>query len=162
MMDAKPHAQHELLQRRLLGDWTFEAECEMGPGEPRARFRGRETIRPLGPYWTIAEGETEMPDGATGQSMITLGFDPARERFTGTWIGSMMSHLWVYDCSTDASGQELTLAAEGPSFTGDGLSNYRDVLRFESDDYRILTASVQLPDGGWHEFMTTRYVRKVG
>ena len=45
--------------------------------------------------------------------MMSLGFDPQKGRFVGTFIGSMMTHLWIYDGALDASGQALILDAEG-------------------------------------------------
>ena len=34
--------------------------------------------------------------------IMTLGYDPQKKRFVGTLIGSMMTHLWVYDGALDA------------------------------------------------------------
>jgi hypothetical protein len=63
--------------------------------------------------------------------VITLGFDPKRNRYVGTWIGSMMNHLWVYDGELDANKRVLTLNAEGPSFSGDGtMAKYQDIIEF--------------------------------
>ncbi len=28
---------------------------------------------------------------------MTLGYNPDTKRYLGTWIGSMMTHMWVYD-----------------------------------------------------------------
>jgi uncharacterized protein DUF1579 len=46
---------------------------------------------------------------------MTLGYDPEKKQYVGTWVGSMMSYLWVYDGSLDAEEKVLTLNAEGPS-----------------------------------------------
>jgi hypothetical protein len=92
---------------------------------------------------------------------MTLGYDPQKKRYVGTWIGSMMTHLWVYDGELDPSKRVLTLGSEGPSFTGDGtMSKYHDVIEFKSDDHRILRSRVQGADGTWQEFMTAHYRRK--
>jgi hypothetical protein len=93
---------------------------------------------------------------------MTLGYDPQGKRFVGTWIGSMMTHLWMYeDGALDAAGRTLTLNAEGPSMSGDGtMAKYQDVIEFKSDDHRTLTARILRPDGTWHEFMTVHYRRK--
>ena len=61
-----------------------------------------------------------MPGGGPATTLMTLGYDPEKKRFVGTWIGSMMTHLWIYDGALDAAGKVLTLDAEGPSFAGDG------------------------------------------
>ena len=45
----------------------------------------------IGDLWLLAEGRSEMPGGGTGTMLITLGFDPARGRYVGTWVGSLMT-----------------------------------------------------------------------
>ena len=72
------------------------------------------------------------------------------KKFVGTFIGSMMTNLWVYDGSLDASQKVLTLDTEGPGMTGDGkIVKYQDVIEFKSDDQRTLTSRVQGEDGEW-------------
>ena len=61
-----------------------------------------------------------MPDGKPSTMIVTLGFDPEKKRFMGTFIGSMMTHLWIYDGELDTAGKVLTLNAEGPSMLGGG------------------------------------------
>jgi hypothetical protein len=92
---------------------------------------------------------------------MTLGYDPTKKRFVGTFIGSMMTFLWNYDGELDASGKVLTLNSEGPSFKGDGkMANYRDVIEFANDDERTLTSSTPGDDGNWNQFMKVTYRRK--
>ena len=62
----------------------------------------------------IAEGRGQMPGGGTGTTVMTLGYDSARQRFVGTFIASMMTHLWVYKGVLNDAGTELTLETEGP------------------------------------------------
>ena len=158
MTQAEPQPEHRWLHR-LVGEWTFEVEA-MEPGQPSATFTGTESVRSLGDLWILAEGEGETPGCGTHESVMTVGFDPARGRFVGTWIGSMMTHLWVYDGALDADGRVLTLEAEGPAMTGNGTATYRDVIELESDDHRVLRAQVLGDDGEWRELMTAHYRRK--
>ena len=44
-----------------------------------------------------------MPGGGTATTMMTLGDDPQKKRFVGTWVGSMMTYLSVYDGELDAA-----------------------------------------------------------
>lgn len=159
-MMAKPQEEHRWLEK-LVGEWTYESECDMGPGKPREKFKGTESVRSIGGLWTMGEGRGEMPGGDTGIMIMTLGYDPQKKRYVGTFLGSMMTHLWIYDGELDPSKRVLTLSAEGPSFAGDGtMSKYHDVIEFKTDDHRVLSSSVQGADGAWQEFMTAHYRRK--
>ena len=91
-----------------------------------------------------------MPDGGPATTLMTLGYDPQTKRVVGTWVGSMMTHMWVYDAELDPAGKVLALNSEGPSMEDDGTtSRYQDVIEFKSDDHRVLTARVQGADGQW-------------
>lgn len=158
-MKAEPQAGHHWLHK-LVGEWTYEADCAMGPGQPRQRSTGSESVRSLGGLWTVGEGQGEMPGGGGATTIMTLGYNPQTKRFVGAFIASMMTHLWIYDGALDAAGHVLTLAAEGPSFAGDGtMAKYRDAIEFKSDDHRVLTSRVLGEDGTWSEFMTAHYRR---
>ena len=159
MQMPEPQKEHQWLQK-LVGEWTFESECVMGPDQPPMKSSGSESVRSLGGLWTLGEGQGEMPGGGIGTTLMTLGYDPARKRFVGTFIGSMMTHLWVYDGALDPDGKVLTLDAEGPSFTGDGkLVKYQDIIEFKSDDHRVLSSQMLGDDGKWLRFMTANYRR---
>lgn len=159
-MKSEPQKEHEWLQK-LVGDWSFEGECIMGPDQPPMKSTGSQSVRSLGGLWMIGEGTGECPDGSTMNSIITLGYDPQRQRFVGTFIASMMSHLWPYDGALDASGKVLTLDSEGPSFAGNGkMAKYQDIIEVQSADHWILKSRMQGDDGKWHEFMTAHYRRK--
>lgn len=154
-MSITPQPEHAWLQK-LVGHWTFESECA---GEPE-KFRGTEAIKPLGDLWIVGEGQGETPGGGTGRMMITLGFDPKRKRFVGTWVGSMMNHLWIYDGELDSSERTLTLNSVGPSFTDpEKQAKYQDIYEIKNDNHRTLTARVQGDDGQWTQFMVAHYRR---
>lgn len=156
-----PRPEHRWL-RKLLGDWTYETD--LGPEHQGAKATGTERGRAIGDLWVQLEGSGAMPgSGEPATTILTLGFDTAKGRFTGTWIGSMMTHQWLYAGELDAAHDRLTLTSEGPSMTDEGkMALYRDVIEFRRDDERTLTAFMQQPDGGWQLFMTVTYRRKQG
>lgn len=157
-MPQEPRAEQQWL-RRMVGEWTYEMEAEAGPGEAPIKDSGPESVRALGDAWVMCEAGGTTPDGGTATSIMSLGYDPDRRRFQGTFISSMMTYLWIYDGELDAAGNVLTLGTEGPSYTGEGMMKYRDTIEIRSDDHRVQTSSYQRPDGGWHQFMTTHYRR---
>ena len=158
-MFAKPQKEHDWLQQ-LVGEWTSEMDCAMGTDQPRQKSTGKESVRSLGGLWTLSEGQGEMPDGTAGKTLMTLGFDPKKGRYVGSFVGSMMTYQWFYEGTLDESGKVLTLETEGPSMAGDGMAPYRDVITIVSPDQRILSSHTPDGNGGWTEFMTAHYRRK--
>jgi hypothetical protein len=154
-----PQSEHNWLQQ-LVGEWTFEAEAVMGPGEPPMKSTGTESVRSLGGLWVVCEGNGEMPGGGEATMILTLGFEPRTGRYQGTWIGSMMTQMWVYDGEVDAGGTILTLHTEGPHF-GDPsrLASYRETIEIKSRDHRTFSSAMQGDDGEWLTFMTAHYRR---
>jgi hypothetical protein len=151
-------AEHAWLGR-LVGKWQCVSECLMGPDQPPTEGKGSEEVRSLGGLWTIGEGEMDTPGGEPMRSIMTLGYDPGRGRFVGTFIASCMTHLWVYDGELVEGGQALELHAQGPAMTGAGMASYIDRIEFESDDTRVLSSRIRMEDGSWVTFMTARYTR---
>lgn len=159
-MKIEPQKQHEWLQQ-LVGEWTYESECTMEPGKPPEQFKGTETVRSIGGLWVQGEGCGEMPGGGMGTMLITLGYDPQKERYVGTFIGSMMTHLWLYEGSLDAAEKVLTLNSEGPSCSGEGkLARYKDVIELKNADHRVMASYIMSDDGAWSTVMTANYHRK--
>lgn len=161
-MKVEPRKEHQWLQK-LMGEWTFEVEAMMGPEEPPEKFSGSESVRSIGDVWIQCEGHGNMCDSDTGTAttLMTLGYDPQKKQYVGTWVGSMMTHLWIYQGSLDQEEKILTLNTEGPSFSAEGkLGKFRDVIEIKSDDHRVLTSHMLGDDGTWHQFMTANYRRK--
>ena len=125
---------------------------------PRHRFSP-----PLGELWVLAEGRGDMPGGGTANMVLTLGYDPEKRRYVGTWIGSMMTHLWVYKGTVDAAGKALTLTTEGPAPDETGkmrIAKVREVIEFVTPDHRTFTSNVLGADGKWTQIMQAHYYRK--
>ena len=155
----QPTPEHEWLLQ-LVGAWEFESECSMGPNQPPLKSSGKQTTRSLGSLWTLGEMENIGPDNQPMRSVITLGFDPIKQRFVGTFVASCMTHMWPYDGQLNDSRKILTLDSEGPSFTGDGtMAKYQDIVEIVDKDRHVLTSRFQNQDGTWTEFMRANYSR---
>jgi hypothetical protein len=159
-MNSEPQKEHQWLQK-LVGDWTCEGEAMMKPDQPAEKWKATETVRSLGGLWMLAEGKSDGPDGVTHTTLMTLGYDPQKKRYVGTFVGSMMTNMWIYDGALDASGKVLTLDTEGPNMAAEGkTAKYKDIIEIKSDDQRLLTSQMQGEDGQWREVMTATYRRK--
>jgi hypothetical protein len=110
--------------------------------------------------WVQCNGTHAMPDGGEAKTVMTLGYDTAREKFVGSFIGSMITYLWVYEGELDAAGKVLTLNADGPSFTDPTkTTRYQDKIELVTPDHRILTSQALGDDGTWVQFMCAHYRR---
>ena len=158
-VDASPTAQHTWLQQ-LVGTWDVTSVAEMGEGVPPIEGKGTETVRGLGGLWIVAEGVGQM-DTMPMTSVMTLGYDPERGRFIGTWVDSTQTKMWTYTGTLDAARTTLTLEAEGPDFfepTRTAL--FHDVILLEGPARKVLTSSIQGADGTWTSFMRATYTRR--
>ncbi len=160
----EPREEHRWLQK-LVGEWNTEAECSAGPDDPPMKSRGTESVRSIGGLWIVANGTGEVPGGGTANMILTVGYDPKKKRYTGTWIGSMMTHLWVYDGEVEPDGKTLSLYVKGPKMGEQGFIEgeevmYREQIHFVSDDHRTWTSAMQNDDGSWTTVMTANYHRK--
>ncbi len=158
-MNTEALDEHRWLQR-LVGEWIATGEALMSPDQPPEQWEIPERVGSVGKLWVQCVSQGEMPGCGPATTVMTLGYDPARKHFVGTFIGSMMTYLWTYEGELDASRQALTLRAEGPDNSGSGkMAQYRDVIRFTDDNHRTLTSYVQGANGEWTQFMNASYRR---
>jgi len=154
----EPQAEHQWLEQ-LVGEWEWEMEAPAGPDESPMKHTGTDSVRSL-TLWVQCHGTHAMPDGGEAKTVMTLGYDTAKKKFVGTFIGSMMANLWVCDGELDAAGRVLTLAADGPStIDPTQTTKFLDKIEMVSPDHRILTSQALTPDGQWVQFMTAHYRR---
>lgn len=158
-MKIEPQKEHQWLQE-MVGEWTFEGSMTMELDKPAESFKGTESVRSLDGIWIVAEGQGDMA-GCPGTTIMTLGYDLQKRRYVGTFIATMMTHLWLYEGSLDAGESALTLETEGPDMTAEGkMAKFRDVIEFESHDHRTLTSYLLGDDGNWREFVKAHYWRR--
>lgn len=154
-----PVKEHAWLDR-FVGEWTTEAECELEPGKPKVKYVGKETAKSLGGFFVVVEGDSDL-GGVEVKSVLTLGYDPQKKKYVGTWVDSCTGHLWTYEGEVDASGEKIELYTEGPSMIEPGkTAKYKESTEFKSKDHRVFTSSIQRADGGWTQMLSIEAKRK--
>lgn len=159
-MKTEAKKEHAWL-KKFIGEWKASGETPAGPDQPAMTWTSTETGIAIGELWIQADSQSTMPDGSLATMQLTLGYDSNKGRFVGSWIGSMMDYLWVYDGELDADGRVLTLSTTGPDMSKPGTTAaYRDIHTFVDDKHRILTSNMQDEKGEWQQFMEAHYYRQ--
>jgi hypothetical protein len=160
MKSEEPQKEHNWLEK-MVGEWNYEFETAMGADQTVKKFTGTEQVRSLGGLWVVGESQGDM-----GTSVVTIGYDTQKKSFVGTWVGSMMTHLWNYSNGwLNQDETVLTLESDGPAMSSEGkpiegkMARYRDIVELESPDHRILKSQMQTDDGEWQEFLTMHFRR---
>jgi hypothetical protein len=158
-VQGKPAKEREWL-KQLVGEWDVKWKMYMQPDQPPAESAGTDTVRALGNHWIVAEAKTTMM-GAPYNGILSLGYDPRKKQFHGTWIDSFGCQLWVYKGTLNDAGDTLTLETEGPSLQApDKTARYREIIQFTGRDSRTFNSSFETEDGSWMKIVTIEYRRK--
>jgi hypothetical protein len=153
----KPQKEHEWLQQ-LVGEWETEGEAITEPDKPPVKTKGSENNRSIGGFWVQGEHKGDF-FGTPFTGVMTLGYDAEKKKYIGTWVDSILPHLWKYEGTVDATGKILTLESEGPGPEPGKLAKYRDSLEIKSKDHKVLTSATE-KDGKWVTYLTVQYRRK--
>jgi len=151
--------EHAWLQQ-LMGEWSITTTSTMAPANAPPELKGTESVHSIGGLWVVGEGQADMGDMPL-HSMITLGYDPARKAFVGTWVDTSQAYMWVYEGHLDATRKILALDSKGPSPKDPTqMASWRDSIEIKDADHRTLTSEIRDPDGTWETMMRADYRRK--
>ena len=64
-------------------------------------------------FWTVSLFESEFM-GMPFRGRSTLGYDPQKKKWVGTWVDSMSPSMFVMEGGYDAAGKVLTMHCRGP------------------------------------------------
>ena len=152
----EPTPEHESLLG-VVGTWTVDCTYFMAPGEPM-KVQAKETIEALGRFWTVSLFESDFM-GLPFAGRATTGFDPKRGKWVGTWVDSMMPHMFVMEGERDAESGIVTMHCDGPApMTGD-MVPYRSTTENLADGRRRFEMFMTLPEAGEVKMFSYVYTR---
>ena len=155
----KPAKEHAALAK-FAGEWEVKSECKMPGMEEPVVCTGSEIAKIVGGFWLVTHGDGDMM-GMKMQSILTLGYNPEKKKYVGTFLSSCDSTLWKYEGEMDASGKKLTLHTEGPLMTDPTKAGkYKEVLELVDKDHKTFTSYLIDENGKETKFVTMEYRRK--
>lgn len=155
----KPQKEHQWLAQ-LAGDWEAEIECQMGPGQPPMKSQATQSSKMLGDRWLVATSEGDAM-GEPMTSVLTIGYDPTKKSYVGTFYCSCGNELWTYAGKVSEDGKKLELDTEGPNMMTPGkTSKYKESITIVDADNYLFTSEIEGEDGKFVEFMKANYTRR--
>lgn len=152
-----PSKEHEILQRDV-GDWTITGKI-MAP-EGMQEFVGEEKVVAIGKFWTVSHYSSNAMGGLKGSS--TIGFDPAKKQFVGTWVDSFMPSVTHMHGKYDEKTKTMTLETKGIGMDGKPMPG-KIVIKYKDQNSHTFTMMNPDPTGATEKMVTTMemtYTRK--
>ena len=154
-----PGKEHEWL-KALEGTWDVHCKFWMSPDQAPMEMKGVETARlGLGGFWLTAEFKGELA-GAVFEGRSTLGYSPYKKKYVGSWVDSMMPHLFVSEGELDAAGKVLTLTADTIDPATGKPAKERWVTEIKDKDSHVFAFYGHGPDGKERKTGEIVYTRK--
>ena len=154
----QPQKEH-LWLKQLVGEWDSECEMFMEEGKPAEKSKGTESGKMLGDFWAVMKNKGQF-QGKEFVGVFTLGFDPEKKSFIGTWYDNMSSYMWQYTGKIDSAGKTLTLESEGPCpGHGGKIMKVREILEIKTPEHKVFTSMVE-KDGKWVKGMVINYRKR--
>jgi hypothetical protein len=148
-----PTKEHDWL-KQFVGQWDCHAASVASDNQPAMQSKGLMKSKMLGSFWVVNELDIDIA-GGTFHAIQSLGYDPDKKKYVGTWIDSMVNYSWQYEGEVEVATNKLVMIAEGPNFMTDGrLTQFRDSYEFKTPDLIATTSEIKGDDGKWITFMT--------
>jgi hypothetical protein len=112
----KPTEEHKELLKDV-GKWDATIKIYSSPGEDPQESKGTEVIKAIGEFWIIGEFSGEV-GGMECVGAGTTGFDPAKKKFTGTWVDSMTPSIMFQEGTYDEKTKEVTMLGDSVGMDG--------------------------------------------
>lgn len=152
-----PSDEHKLLQESV-GKWNVKCTYYMDPSQPPMECDATETIESVGPFYTASRFESrfgEMPFLGSA----TLGYDPHKEKWVGTWISNMGPEFYYFEGDYDADAKRLEMKGEGMFPHFGCICPFRSVQDWNDDGMHKFEFFVQIPNGPEMKTFTYLYSR---
>lgn len=133
----KPSPQHAFLKKEE-GTWDATMKIFMGgPDAPPETCKGVEKNKMLGGFWLISEYEGDF-GGQPFSGLGTVGYDPVKKKYIGSWVDSVTPHLTLMEGTYDEAKKTLTLLTEGINPATGKPVKERHLHEYKDEDTRIL------------------------
>ena len=139
-----------------VGTWDADILVTPQPDAPPVPSRGVAKNRlACGGRWLITDFENET-SGFEGHGVY--GYDPAKQKYVGTWVDNMRSFLAVAEGKWDKDTMTMTYTTEAE--IGGKKVKWREVTDKKQPDVMVFKQYFPKPGGGESVMMEVTYRRR--
>lgn len=133
MQAGTPGKEHAMLAK-LAGTWTSNEKMRMGPDMPEMPSTGTWTMTSIldGRYVQL-DAAGEIPGMGPYKGLGLMGFDNVSKKYVATYIDQMSTGMMNGVGEMSADGKVLTINYSFNCPITKKASNFREVLKFESE-----------------------------
>ena len=143
-----------------VGTWDCEMKMWMsGPDSDPMVVKGTEKLEMFGGIWQMSEFKADM-GGVTFEGRGTVGYDPVKKKYIGTWIDSMNPYMSYMEGTYDESEKSMTMMMKGTGPDGKPMVG-KNVSENKDEKTRVFTMFNKTPGGDeWVKSMQITYKKK--
>lgn len=142
----KPGKEHEWL-KQLEGKWDIAGKFFMDPSQPPMEIKGTDSSKlELGGFWLKTHFKGDFL-GKKFEGRGATGYSPAKKKYVGTWVDSMMPHLFVLEGTLDEAGKVLTMTGEGLDPSTGKPAKERWVIEIKGPESHTMTFYTTFAEG---------------
>lgn len=153
----KPTKEHALLKKNE-GTWDATIKDLSDPSKPKVTKGVEVNKMTCGGLWLLSEFTGKMGD-ETFTGVGTMGYDPDKKKFVGTWVDSMQTYVGLTEGTLSDDGKTMTSWMEGKDPSGNPMK-LKMVTKYKSDNEHTFTMILPLPGGKEMPMMEIEYKRK--
>ena len=155
---AQPSKEHQFL-KEMEGTWNATMKFNM-PGAPEgAEAKGVETTQMIGGFWAVFDIKFDSLMGHPWHGHGTMGYDPDKKKYIGTFIHSATPYMTTGEGTMDAAGKVLTMNYEGMGPDGK-MGKMRETFEKKDKDNALMTMYGPGPEGKEVQHFQITYTRK--
>ncbi len=154
----KPDPEH----RKVLagvGEWEGSVIMNVPGMDEPMEMPCKESIKAIGDFWTTSEFTGNF-GGMPFNGASTLGYDPVKKKFVGTWIDNQHPYMAMMEGDWDAEKNAIVLHYDMyDTMSGSFLKMRNETVHA---DGKYVITFFQLSDEGESEMMRIEMTKKVG
>lgn len=151
----KPNEEHS----RLMADvGVWDAEISMVTPDGKTASTGVEKVEKLGELWTVSNFKYEFM-GVPVQGHGTMGYDPEKKKYVGTWVESGSPYFSTLEGEYDEEKKAIVYKMQGKDEMGND-AEYRIITSSQDATHRSFELHAKIGEDEFMKVLDIKYIKR--